>query len=33
MALPTEEEVRYKPSKYKFWFTVMLQDIPKETTN
>lgn len=32
MALAAEEEARYRPSKYKFWFNVMLQHIPTETT-
>jgi len=32
MALAAEEEERYRPSKYKFWFNVMLQHIPTETT-
>jgi hypothetical protein len=30
MALATEEEARYRPSKYKFWFNVMLQHISQQ---
>jgi hypothetical protein len=31
MALATDDEARYRPSKYKFWFIVMLQHIPIKT--